>query len=152
MWLSTLEIGAAQLRSVTDMAPKSPFLCVLGTEALSSKVFVPAQKPSCMVWRVIGTKLFGGTQIIFWVTRFIYVSNVALDRKGVCRTPNPPPGLEHWLPSRHNVEAFLQKLFIAVKKSSCIQDTYLWMQLVFFQNDSCFACRIEDSLPMDVPP
>ena len=28
MQLSTLEIGAAQLRSVTEIAPKSPFLCV----------------------------------------------------------------------------------------------------------------------------
>ena len=28
MWLSTLEIGAAQLRSVTEIAPKSPLLCV----------------------------------------------------------------------------------------------------------------------------
>ena len=28
MWLSTLEIGAAQLRTVTEIAPKSPFLCV----------------------------------------------------------------------------------------------------------------------------
>ena len=28
MWLSTLEIGPAQLRSVTETAPKSPFLCV----------------------------------------------------------------------------------------------------------------------------
>ena len=28
MWLSTLENGAAYLRSVTEMAPKSPFLCV----------------------------------------------------------------------------------------------------------------------------
>ena len=28
MWLSTLEIGAAQLHSVTEIAPKSPFLCV----------------------------------------------------------------------------------------------------------------------------
>ena len=28
MWLSTLEIGAAQLRSVTEIAPKSPFLRV----------------------------------------------------------------------------------------------------------------------------
>ena len=28
MWRSTLEISAAQLRSVTESAPKSPFLCV----------------------------------------------------------------------------------------------------------------------------
>ena len=28
MWLSTLEIGSAQLRFVTEIAPKSPFLCV----------------------------------------------------------------------------------------------------------------------------
>ena len=28
MWLSTLEIGAAQLRSVTEIAPKSLLLCV----------------------------------------------------------------------------------------------------------------------------
>ena len=28
MWLSALEIGAAQLRSVTEIAPKSLFLCV----------------------------------------------------------------------------------------------------------------------------
>ena len=28
MWLSPLEIGGAQLRSVTEIAPKSPFLCV----------------------------------------------------------------------------------------------------------------------------
>ena len=28
MWLSTSGIGAAQLRSVTEIAPKSPFLCV----------------------------------------------------------------------------------------------------------------------------
>ena len=28
MWLSTLEIRAVQLRSVTEIAPKSPFLCV----------------------------------------------------------------------------------------------------------------------------
>ena len=28
MWLSTLENGAVLLRSVTEMAPKSPFLCV----------------------------------------------------------------------------------------------------------------------------
>ena len=28
MWRSTLEILAAQLRSVTEIAPKSPFLCV----------------------------------------------------------------------------------------------------------------------------
>ena len=28
MWLSTLEIDAAQLRSATEIAPKPPFLCV----------------------------------------------------------------------------------------------------------------------------
>ena len=28
MWLSSLEIGAAQLRFLTEIAPKSPFLCV----------------------------------------------------------------------------------------------------------------------------
>ena len=28
MWLSTLEISAVQLRSVTEIAPESPFLCV----------------------------------------------------------------------------------------------------------------------------
>ena len=28
MWLPILEIGAAQLRSVTEIEPKSPFLCV----------------------------------------------------------------------------------------------------------------------------
>ena len=28
MWRSTLEIGAAQLRSVTEISPKSPFSCV----------------------------------------------------------------------------------------------------------------------------
>ena len=28
MWLSALEIGAAHFRCVTEMAPKSPFLCV----------------------------------------------------------------------------------------------------------------------------
>ena len=28
MWPSTLEISAAHLRSVTEIAPKSPFLCV----------------------------------------------------------------------------------------------------------------------------
>ena len=28
MWLSTLEIGAEQFRSVTEIALKSPFLCV----------------------------------------------------------------------------------------------------------------------------
>ena len=28
MWRSTLGIGAAQLRSVTEIAPESPFLCV----------------------------------------------------------------------------------------------------------------------------
>ena len=27
-WLSTLEIGAAQLRFVAEIAPKSPFFCV----------------------------------------------------------------------------------------------------------------------------
>ena len=30
MWLSTLEIGAARLHCVTEIAPKSPFLCVNG--------------------------------------------------------------------------------------------------------------------------
>ena len=29
MWLSTLEIGAVQLRSVSEIAPKSPFFCVV---------------------------------------------------------------------------------------------------------------------------
>ena len=28
MWLSTLEIGAEQFRSVTEIVPKAPFLCV----------------------------------------------------------------------------------------------------------------------------
>ena len=28
MWFSTLEFGAAQVRSVKEFAPKSPFLCV----------------------------------------------------------------------------------------------------------------------------
>ena len=41
------EIGAAQLRSVTEIAPKSPFLCE--TEALASMVFEAAQKPSSIV-------------------------------------------------------------------------------------------------------
>ena len=36
MWLSTLEIGAAQLRSVTEIAPKSPFLCVNRSSILYS--------------------------------------------------------------------------------------------------------------------
>ena len=31
MWLSTLEIGAAQLRFVTEIAPKSALLCVNGS-------------------------------------------------------------------------------------------------------------------------
>ena len=28
MWLSTVEIGVTQIRSFTEIAPKSPFLCV----------------------------------------------------------------------------------------------------------------------------
>ena len=35
--------------------------------------------------------LFGGTEIIFQVTRFTYISKVTLDRNGVFRTPTPPP-------------------------------------------------------------
>ena len=42
--------GAAQLRSVTEIAPKITVLkCVGKTEAISGMVFVPAQKPSGIV-------------------------------------------------------------------------------------------------------
>ena len=81
--------GAASFRS--EIAPKSPFLCVLGKQKISGMVFAPVQKPSGIVWRVIGSNLFGVTRIIFWVTRFTYISNVTLNRNGVCRTPIPPP-------------------------------------------------------------
>ena len=47
MWLSTLEIGAEQFRSVTEIVPKAPS-CV-STEGLSDMVFVPAQKLSDIV-------------------------------------------------------------------------------------------------------
>ena len=50
MWLSSLEIGAAQLRSVTEIAPKTPFLCVnrspiwygfrAGTKAIRYSVYL----------------------------------------------------------------------------------------------------------------
>ena len=47
MSLSTLEIGAEQFRSVTEIVPKSPFLSVnRWTDVLSDMVFVPAQKLS----------------------------------------------------------------------------------------------------------
>ena len=43
MWLSTLEIGAAQLRPDTEIVPKSPFLC-LNRSPISGMVFVHAQE------------------------------------------------------------------------------------------------------------
>ena len=39
---STSEIGTAKLCSVTEIAPKSPFLCV--AEALSGLIFVPTKQ------------------------------------------------------------------------------------------------------------
>ena len=42
MWLSTLEIGAEQLRFVTEIALKSPFLCV--NRCPVQYDFVPSQK------------------------------------------------------------------------------------------------------------
>ena len=44
--LSTLGIGAAQFRSVTEIAPKRNHCSHVWTEALSSMVFAPAQKLS----------------------------------------------------------------------------------------------------------
>ena len=44
MWFSTLEIGAAQLHFVTEIAQKSSSLCV--NIALPGMVFVPALKLS----------------------------------------------------------------------------------------------------------
>ena len=46
--LSTSEICATQLLSVTEIAPKSLFLCV--NRALYSMVLAPAQKLSGIVW------------------------------------------------------------------------------------------------------
>ena len=45
LWRSTLEIGAAQLRSVTEIAPKLPFLCA-NRSRIPGMVFIPAQKLS----------------------------------------------------------------------------------------------------------
>ena len=45
LWRSTLEIGAAQLRSVTEIAPKLPFLCS-NRSRISGMVFIPSQKLS----------------------------------------------------------------------------------------------------------
>ena len=44
--LSTLGIGAAQFRSVTEIAPKRNHCSHVRTEALSGMVFAPAQKLS----------------------------------------------------------------------------------------------------------
>ena len=46
-WLSTFEIGEAQFRSVTEIAPKSPFLCVYRSPIRYG--LVPAQKLSGIV-------------------------------------------------------------------------------------------------------
>ena len=50
-WLSTFEIGEAQFRSVTEIAPKSPFLCVYRSPIRYG--LVPAQKLSGIVWTPI---------------------------------------------------------------------------------------------------
>ena len=47
MWLSTLEIGVAQFPSVTEIAPKSRFLCVKRSPIRYR--LVPAQKLSGIV-------------------------------------------------------------------------------------------------------
>ena len=39
MWLSTLENGAAQFRSVTDIAPKSPPFLLMNRSLIQSTVF-----------------------------------------------------------------------------------------------------------------
>ena len=51
MWIPTFEIGAVQLRSVTEIiAPKSSFLYnYMWTEALSGVVFLPTQELSSSV-------------------------------------------------------------------------------------------------------
>ena len=52
--LYTLEIGVAQFRSVTKIAPKSPFFTVNKSPILdlSSMIFVAAQKLFGTVWTV----------------------------------------------------------------------------------------------------
>ena len=54
MRLFTLEIGVAQFRSVTKMAPKSPVLSVNNSHILdlSSLIFVALQKLFSVVWTV----------------------------------------------------------------------------------------------------
>ena len=44
MRLSTLKIGAAHLRSIAEIAPKSPLVCVNRCPIRNGFVFVPAQK------------------------------------------------------------------------------------------------------------
>ena len=50
MGRSTLEVGGAQPRSVTEITPKSPLLCVLGKQKpYPGMVFVPTEKSSGIV-------------------------------------------------------------------------------------------------------
>ena len=50
MWLSTLEIDAAQLRSVIRHRNRSATAVLVWTEAQSEMIFVAAQKLSDIVW------------------------------------------------------------------------------------------------------
>ena len=54
--LSTLEIGATQLRSFTEIAPKLPVL--MWTEALSGMAYVSAQKLSLYAFVLFSSHFF----------------------------------------------------------------------------------------------
>ena len=50
LWRFIFEIGAEQLRPITEIAPKSPVVCEQKSYIKSSMIFVRAKKPSRIVW------------------------------------------------------------------------------------------------------
>ena len=66
MWLSTLLIRAAQLRSVTEIAPKSPFLCVNRSPIrYGFCAGAKAIRYSVNTFRICGSPLYWSTQRSF---------------------------------------------------------------------------------------
>ena len=115
MWLSTLEIVAAQLPSVTEIAPPKPFLCV-NTSSIRFMVFVAAQKLSVSFWATTPrTKAY-------WFSDFVTSASCVSDAWKSPKTQNN---------SRH-ASRFRQR---SIDRS---EHVYLWQILRMLFNDAYF--------------
>ena len=141
MWRSTFKIGEAQLRSVTEIAPKSLFLCVDWISVAETQMFLCTKRPSSEERG--GTAVFAG----YWFHCEMITEEVA--QKFHTDDVLPLRSASDWmkqifnqseaLPDLGNNMSFYRETLVACSSNVSYS---LWMDLLYWSSKAWTAPRL----------